>query len=171
MNSPGQEPEVIVSRSGSLGRVSLNRPKALNALTLGMVRQIQAALDEFEAAAEIAAVLVTGQGERGLCAGGDIRAIHESGRAGTALAAYMSSLTSPAFAATQYALLSSLYALPGKIIGGLSGKIVDTIGYPAFFVSTSTIGVPVAILCLIIWYASARQPEVSPQTQEAQEAG
>ena len=86
--------------------------------------------------------------------------------AGTALAAYMSSLTSPAFAATQYALLSSLYALPGKIIGGLSGKIVDTIGYPAFFISTSTIGVPVAILCMIIWYASARQPESSPRARE-----
>ncbi len=82
--------------------------------------------------------------------------------AGTALAAYMSSLTSPAFAATQYALLSSLYALPGKVIGGLSGKIVDTIGYPAFFISTSTIGVPVAILCLILWYASARQTETLP---------
>ncbi len=37
--------------------------------------------------------------------------------AGTALIAYMSSLTSPAFAATQYALLSSLYALPGKFVG------------------------------------------------------
>jgi PAT family beta-lactamase induction signal transducer AmpG len=86
--------------------------------------------------------------------------------AGTALAAYMSSLTSPAFAATQYALLSSLYALPGKIIGGLSGKIVDTIGYPAFFISTSTIGVPVAILCMIVWYASARQPEASPRARE-----
>ncbi|MDQ0467878.1 AmpG family muropeptide MFS transporter [Labrys wisconsinensis] len=89
--------------------------------------------------------------------------------AGTVLAAYMSSLTSQAFAATQYALLSSLYALPGKFIGGLSGKIVDTIGYPAFFVSTSTIGVPVAILCLIIWYASARRPEASPEAKEARQ--
>ncbi len=78
--------------------------------------------------------------------------------AGTALAAYMSSLTSPAFAATQYALLSSLYALPGKFIGGLSGKMVDLFGYPAFFISTSTIGLPVAILCLIIWRVSATRP-------------
>jgi PAT family beta-lactamase induction signal transducer AmpG len=89
--------------------------------------------------------------------------------AGTVLAAYMSSLTSPAFAATQYALLSSLYALPGKFIGGLSGKIVDTIGYPAFFVSTSTIGVPVAILCLVIWYVSARRPEALPEAKEARQ--
>jgi PAT family beta-lactamase induction signal transducer AmpG len=53
-----------------------------------------------------------------------------SGFAGAALIAYMSSLVSPAFAATQYALLSSLYALPGKLIGGLSGVMVDEFGYP-----------------------------------------
>jgi len=74
-----------------------------------------------------------------------------SGFAGTALIAYMSSLTSPAFAATQYALLSSLYALPGKLVGGLSGLMVDSFGYPAFFATTSLIGIPVAVLCLIVW--------------------
>ena len=47
-------------------------------------------------------------------------------------------------------------------LGGLSGKIVDTIGYPAFFISTSTIGVPVAILCLVVWYGSARQVPAAP---------
>ena len=52
-----------------------------------------------------------------------------SGFAGAALIAYMSSLVSPAFAATQYALLSSLYALPGKFVGGLSGVMVDAFGY------------------------------------------
>jgi len=78
-----------------------------------------------------------------------------SGFAGTALIAYMSSLTSPAFAATQYALLSSLYALPGKLVGGLSGFMVDSFGYPAFFATTSLIGIPVAVLCLIVWRSSA----------------
>jgi len=48
-----------------------------------------------------------------------------SGFAGTALIAYMSSLTSIGFTATQYALFSSLYALPGKIIASQSGKIVE----------------------------------------------
>ncbi|SED73392.1 MFS transporter, PAT family, beta-lactamase induction signal transducer AmpG [Rhizobiales bacterium GAS191] len=74
-----------------------------------------------------------------------------SGFAGTALIAYMSSLTSPLFAATQYALLSSLYALPGKLIGGLSGVMVDHFGYPTFFAMTSTIGIPVVLLCLFVW--------------------
>jgi PAT family beta-lactamase induction signal transducer AmpG len=78
-----------------------------------------------------------------------------SGFAGTALIAYMSSLTSPAFAATQYALLSSLYALPGKLVGGLSGLMVDSFGYPTFFATTSLIGIPVAVLCLIVWRSSA----------------
>ena len=70
--------------------------------------------------------------------------------AGTALIAYMSGLTSPAFVATQYALLSSLYALPGKFVGGLSGFMVDAMGYPQFFVMSALIGIPVVILCLAL---------------------
>ena len=61
----------------------------------------------------------------------------------------MSSLVSPAFAATQYALLSSLYALPGKFVGGLSGVMVDAFGYVKFFIATATIGIPVVVLTLI----------------------
>ncbi len=71
--------------------------------------------------------------------------------AGTALIAYMSSLVSPAMAASQYALLSSLYALPGKIIGGLSGYAVASYGFATFFAATSMIGLPVAALCLLVW--------------------
>jgi PAT family beta-lactamase induction signal transducer AmpG len=78
------------------------------------------------------------------------------GFAGAALIAYMSSLVSPAYAATQYALLSSLYALPGKFVGGLSGFMVERWGYPSFFASTALIGVPVALLCLAVWRLSAR---------------
>jgi PAT family beta-lactamase induction signal transducer AmpG len=73
------------------------------------------------------------------------------GFAGAALIAYMSSLVSPGYAATQYALLSSLYALPGKFVGGLSGFMVEAMGYPRFFVTTALIGVPVALLCLLVW--------------------
>ena len=49
-----------------------------------------------------------------------------TGFAGTALIAYMSSLTSLGFTATQYALFSSLYALPGKLIASQSGRIVES---------------------------------------------
>jgi enoyl-CoA hydratase len=72
--------EVLVSREGALGHIRLNRPRALNSLTLDMVRAIAAALDAFERDAGVAVVLLDGAGERGLCAGGDIRAIYESGR-------------------------------------------------------------------------------------------
>jgi enoyl-CoA hydratase len=80
------EPTVIVQTEGTLGRIRLNRPKALNSLTLEMVRKIADALDHFETDACIAAVLLTGEGDRGLCAGGDIRAIYESGRGDGSLA-------------------------------------------------------------------------------------
>jgi PAT family beta-lactamase induction signal transducer AmpG len=94
-----------------------------------------------------------------------------SGFAGTALIAYMSSLTSPAFAATQYALLSSLYALPGKLVGGLSGLMVDSFGYPAFFAMTSTIGIPVAALCLIVWRSSIAPKPSSDEEATSPEKG
>ncbi|MCA1491199.1 enoyl-CoA hydratase/isomerase family protein [Ensifer sp. NBAIM29] len=73
-------PEVIVERDGAIGRLRLNRPRALNSLNRAMIRTIDKALTEFERDPAIAAVLVTGEGERGLCAGGDIRMIYESGR-------------------------------------------------------------------------------------------
>lgn len=84
------------------------------------------------------------------------------GFAGTALIAYMSSLTSPAFAATQYALLSSLYALPGKVVGGLSGYMVDSFGYPTFFVLTAAIGIPTTLLCIALRSSMAEEREEEP---------
>jgi PAT family beta-lactamase induction signal transducer AmpG len=71
--------------------------------------------------------------------------------AGSALIAYMSGLTAPGFAATQYALLSSLYALPGKLVGGVSGFVVQSYGYASFFAMTAAVGIPVVILCLAMW--------------------
>lgn len=76
--------EVLTGRTGALGLIALNRPRIINSLSLTMVRDIEAALDRFEEDSSIAAVLVTGEGERGFCAGGDIRMLYESGRAGTA---------------------------------------------------------------------------------------
>ncbi|MDB5592460.1 MFS transporter, partial [Enterovirga sp.] len=78
--------------------------------------------------------------------------------AGTALMAYMSGLTGLGFAATQYALLSSLYALPGKLVSGLSGFAVAAWGFPAFFAATAAVGIPVVALCLLYGRA-VRPPE------------
>ena len=76
------EGPVLVFRQGALGRIRLNRPKALNSLNLEMVEIISHALDRFANDDEVAAVLIDGAGERGLCAGGDIRAMYDAGRAG-----------------------------------------------------------------------------------------
>ena len=85
--------------------------------------------------------------------------------AGTALIAYMSGLTGAGFAATQYALLSSLYALPGKLVGGISGFIVAAFGYPVFFALTALVGIPVALLC--IWVTRAMPGDAAEATAPA----
>jgi MFS transporter, PAT family, beta-lactamase induction signal transducer AmpG len=72
------------------------------------------------------------------------------GIAGTALIAYLSSLTSASYTATQYALFSSIYALPGKLLMGTSGFVVDAVGYPAFFVYTAVLGLPALALLFLL---------------------
>ena len=78
------EPTVLVRARGGLGRLTLNRPRAINALDLDMIHQLHAALDAWEHDSEVDIVLLDGAGERGLCAGGDVRGLAErvmSGRA------------------------------------------------------------------------------------------
>ncbi|WP_040711575.1 enoyl-CoA hydratase/isomerase family protein [Nocardiopsis potens] len=75
-------PDVLLERDGRAARAVLNRPRALNALTHGMVRVLDAALADWERDDSVAAVVLTGAGERGLCAGGDIRSIYDDARAG-----------------------------------------------------------------------------------------
>lgn len=77
-----------------------------------------------------------------------------SGFAGTALIAYMSSLTNVAFTATQYALFSSFYALPGKLLGGLSGWAVDQFGFVALYLSTSLMALPALALVVTVMMRS-----------------
>jgi enoyl-CoA hydratase len=76
------EADLIVHREGAAGIIRLNRPKAINAMTLEMSEGIDRALDQFETDPAVSVVLLEGAGERGLCAGGDIRGLYESSRAG-----------------------------------------------------------------------------------------
>jgi MFS transporter, PAT family, beta-lactamase induction signal transducer AmpG len=69
---------------------------------------------------------------------------------GTALLAFLSGLTSTRYTATQYALFSSLYALPGKILEGTSGMVVDQIGYPHFFLYTASLALPGLLLLYVL---------------------
>ena len=74
------EPDLIARREGFAGILRLNRPKALNAITLEMFRDIDKALDQFEADPDVSVIILEGAGERGLCAGGDIRSLWESSK-------------------------------------------------------------------------------------------
>jgi enoyl-CoA hydratase len=76
------EPDIICEIRGSAGFVLLNRPKALNALNLGMVRELAKALDAWERDPAVTRIVVTGAGEKAFCAGGDIRSLHDLGKAG-----------------------------------------------------------------------------------------
>src|SRR5437763_8174400 len=72
--------EILFGREGGLGTVTLNRPQALNAFTLGMYRRFDPMLRAWADDPEVHAVVIRGAGERAFCAGGDIRAIYEAGR-------------------------------------------------------------------------------------------
>ncbi|MFI8521703.1 enoyl-CoA hydratase/isomerase family protein [Streptomyces sp. NPDC085481] len=80
--SDPREPDVLVHTEGRAGFLTLNRPRAINALTHAMVRLIDEALTGWEHDPAVDTVVIRGAGERGLCAGGDIRAIHADARAG-----------------------------------------------------------------------------------------
>jgi enoyl-CoA hydratase len=74
-------PEIIARKVGQIGRITLNRPKALNALTHGMCLAMIEALTVWRGDDEVRAIVVDGAGEKGFCAGGDILALHNSGKA------------------------------------------------------------------------------------------
>ncbi|WP_269220149.1 AmpG family muropeptide MFS transporter [Brevundimonas vesicularis] len=89
------------------------------------------------------------------------------GFAGAALVAYMASLTSIGYTATQYALLSSFYALLGKFLKGLSGVAVERLeqgrplmeAYALFFAATAAVGVPAVLLCWLLLLRQRKQLE------------
>lgn len=80
------EPEVLIRTDGRALHITLNRPKALNALTLAMVREIWRALLAAKDDPSVALVLLDGTGERALCAGGDVLSLYASRTEGSGLA-------------------------------------------------------------------------------------
>jgi len=75
--------------------------------------------------------------------------------------AYLSSLTSSAYTATQYALFSSLMTLPAQFLGGFSGIVVDSYGYTVFFIYASTVGLPAIILVYLLMRHQSRSKAYS----------
>lgn len=74
---------MLIRVEGRLGRITLNRPRQINALTMPMIDAIRAALAAWRGDDAVAVVLIDGAGERGLCAGADIRALRQSILEGT----------------------------------------------------------------------------------------
>jgi enoyl-CoA hydratase len=74
------DPEIVLGRMGGIATVTINRPQALNALTLANYRQIAPALAAWATDPAVHAVVVRGAGGRAFCAGGDVRAVYEAGR-------------------------------------------------------------------------------------------
>ena len=84
------------------------------------------------------------------------------GIANVALIAWLSSMTSASFTATQYALFSSLMTLPGKFLGGFSGIVVADFGYAQFFLVAGVMGVPAILLVLYIMRHGRRLDALAP---------
>ncbi|MDL0430125.1 MFS transporter [Marinobacter sp. TBZ242] len=91
------------------------------------------------------------------------------GIANVALIAWLSSMTSAAFTATQYALFSSLMTLPGKFIGGFSGIVVAGFGYGEFFLVAGLMGIPAILLAWFMIRQGERLDALAPRNEEAEE--
>lgn len=85
-SSAASEPEVVLARTGCAGVALLNRPRVLNALNISMIRHILPQLKKWEEDPATSMVIIKGAGEKAFCAGGDIRAVMESGKRGDSLA-------------------------------------------------------------------------------------
>jgi enoyl-CoA hydratase len=108
--------EVLFARRGHLGIITLNRPKAVNALTRGMVRAMLGQLTDWADDDGVATVLVHGAGERGLCAGGDIVAIYRDILAGGTQTA--------AFWQDEYRLNSLIARYPKPYVALMDGLVL-----------------------------------------------
>ena len=81
------EPRVIARVHDGVGHLTLDRPRAINAIDVGMIRALTAALDAWADDPDVDIVLLDGAGDRGLCAGGDVRTLYEHAKVGDAAAA------------------------------------------------------------------------------------
>lgn len=108
------DPSVITSRLGRIGRVLLNRPKALNALDIDMIRAMRSALDNWRDDPCVHAVVVEGSGGKAFCAGGDVRTIRDNAISGNTTAV-------EGFFSQEYALNAAIAEYPKPYISLIDG--------------------------------------------------
>ncbi len=110
------EGDVIVRSERALRRITLNRPKALNALTLDMAVTMTEYLRSWATDPAVGVVLLDGAGERGLCAGGDIRALYDAAKSKSALPQQ--------FWSTEYHLNVLIARYPKPVIAVMDGVVM-----------------------------------------------
>lgn len=108
--------DILFERKGGLAVVTLNRPEALNALTLEMARALDRQLVAWADDREVRAVLIKGAGERAFCAGGDIRRLYETGRAGESYPAE--------FYRDEYRLNARIHHFPKPYLALMDGVVM-----------------------------------------------
>ena len=125
--------DVIIANRGSVAHFTLNRPKALNALTLPMVRNLNEAYAAAVANPEIHCILMDGAGGKAFCAGGDVKSVWDAARPGAAKTGLNSEPYLPdAFFREEYALNAAIAGCPkpqvsiwdGFAVGGGAGVSV-----------------------------------------------
>jgi enoyl-CoA hydratase len=111
-----QDGDIVVRELGALRRLTLNRPKALNALTLDMAMTMTTYLRAWAGDEAVGAVLIDGAGERGLCAGGDLRALYDAAKAKDSLP--------EKFWATEYHLDVLIARYPKPVVAIMDGVVM-----------------------------------------------
>jgi enoyl-CoA hydratase len=115
MTAPAN-PEVLIRADERLGRITLNRPAAINALTYSMVGAIWSALQSWKSDSAIELIILDGAGNRGFCAGGDVRALYDSRLDGSAF--------TRAFLRDEYHLNALIHRYPKPIIAIQDGVVM-----------------------------------------------
>ena len=110
------ELEVLTRVENGVGRITLNRPKALHALNLGMCETMTAALLAWRDDPAVTSVLIDHAGERGFCAGGDIRMIAESGAT--------DAVEAKAFFLSEYRLNHLMFEYPKPVTAIVDGIVM-----------------------------------------------
>jgi enoyl-CoA hydratase/carnithine racemase len=106
----------LIRIEGAAGRITLDRPQSLNALTHGMVREIHRTLDAWRNDRSVTRVVIDGAGERAFCGGGDIRYLYEHGRSDPA--------SCRAFWRDEYRLNAAIARYPKPYIALMNGIVM-----------------------------------------------
>ncbi|HEY4297923.1 MAG TPA: enoyl-CoA hydratase/isomerase family protein, partial [Paraburkholderia sp.] len=115
--SPAVSDEVATYVANRIGFIELERPKALNALSTGMIRAMHAALDQWRENPDVLAVVVRSQHPRAFCAGGDIRFLYESAQRGEHDAR-------DTFFTEEYRLNHAIFTYPKPYIALMNGVVM-----------------------------------------------